>query len=144
MHDLGFARMEGDWGVFVATIAHHILILASHVDSCMVAGSSLILIKAFKGEIGSRCRITDLGPISWLLGMKVPRDRKTRKISLSQVSSCQSHSVLRPRAKSLVCETFRIVKLSVLSSTSLLVLDRTSRFPPLSFSQLNANPGWDH
>jgi hypothetical protein len=78
--------MEADWGVFIVTIAHHILILVSHVDDCTVTGSSSTLIKAFKEEIGTRFKITDLGPISWLLGMKVTRDRKAHMISLSQES----------------------------------------------------------
>jgi len=77
--------MEADWGVFVVMIAHHILILASHVDNCMVTGSSLTLIKAFKEEIGMCFKITDLGSISWLLGMKVTRDWKAHMISLPGV-----------------------------------------------------------
>ena len=48
--------MEADWGVFVAMMAHHILILASHIDDCMVTGSSSTLIKAFKEEIGTHFR----------------------------------------------------------------------------------------
>ena len=35
-------------------------------------------------EIGSQFKIMDLGPISWLLGMKVIRDRDARTITLSQ------------------------------------------------------------
>jgi hypothetical protein len=66
--------MESDWGVFVARIDSEILILASHVDDCTITGSSSELICAFKKEIGSWFKITDLGPISWLLGMKVTRD----------------------------------------------------------------------
>ena len=76
--------MEADWGVFVANIAEHILILASHVDDCTITGDSLTLIKAFKHEISLRFWITDLGPINWLLGMKVTRDRQARTISSSQ------------------------------------------------------------
>ena len=76
--------MEVDWGVFVVIVAEHILILASHVDDCMVTGSSLEVIKAFKEEIRTHFRITDLGPISWLLGMKVTRDHGNCTISLSQ------------------------------------------------------------
>ena len=62
----------------------HLLILASHVDDCTVTGSSRELVKAFKDEIRSRFKITDLGPISWLLGMKVIRDRDARTIAISQ------------------------------------------------------------
>ena len=84
LQDLGFTQMEVDWGVFIMIVAKHILILASHVDDCMVTGSSLEVIKAFKEEIGTHFQITDLGPISWLLGMKVTRDHRNCTISLSQ------------------------------------------------------------
>ena len=66
--------MEADWGMFVVNIAHHILILALHVDNCTVTGDSAPLIKVFKDEIGSHFQVTDLRPISWLLGMKVTHD----------------------------------------------------------------------
>ena len=84
LQDLGFTWMEVDWGVFVTIVAEHILILMSHVDDCMVTRSSLEVIKAFKEEIGTRFWITDLGPISWLLRMKVTRDCGNCTISLSQ------------------------------------------------------------
>ena len=38
----------------------------------------------FKDKIRARYKITDLGPISWVLGMKVIRDRVAQTISLSQ------------------------------------------------------------
>jgi hypothetical protein len=71
---LGFTCAEADWGVFTARIGKDMLVLASHVDNCTVTGTSAKLIRAFKAEIGERFKITDLGPISWLLGMKVTRD----------------------------------------------------------------------
>ena len=76
--------MEADWGVFIVNIAKHILILTSHVDDCTITGDSSTLIKAFKHEIGLHFQITDLGPINWLLGMKVTQDRQAHTISLSQ------------------------------------------------------------
>jgi len=60
------------------------LILTSHVDDCTITGTSSELIHTFKDEIGSQFKITGLGPISWLLGMKVVHDRDARTITLSQ------------------------------------------------------------
>jgi hypothetical protein len=70
--------------VFTAHIDDDLLILAAHVDDCTITGSSKELIQQFKSEITSRFKITDLGPINWLLGMKVTRNCKARTISLSQ------------------------------------------------------------
>ena len=82
--ELSFVHMEADWSMFVVNIAHHILILALHVDNCTVTRDSATLIKAFKDEIGSHFWITDLRPISWLLGMKVTHNHTAHTISLSQ------------------------------------------------------------
>jgi len=84
LRELRLKRAHSDWGVFYAHIGRDILILASHVDDCTLTGSSCELMGLFKGEIQARYKITDLGPISWVLGMKVIRDRVTRTISLSQ------------------------------------------------------------
>ena len=71
LNALGLKRSHSDWGIFYAHIGQDILVLVSHVDDCTVTGSSRELIKLFKDEVGSRYKITDLGPVSWLLGMKV-------------------------------------------------------------------------
>jgi len=70
--------------VFYAHIGHNILILASHVDDCTLTGSSHELMGLFKDEIWAKYKITDLGPISWVLGMKVIRDHVAQMVSLSQ------------------------------------------------------------
>ena len=76
--------MEANWGVFVANTTKHIMILMLHIDDCMITGNSSTLIKAFKHEISLHFRITDLGLINWLLGMKVMWDHQACTISLSQ------------------------------------------------------------
>ena len=83
LKELGLG-VHSDWGIFYAHIGCNILILASHVDDCTLTGSSGELMGLFKDEIRARYKITDLGPISWVLGMKVIRDRVTQTISLSQ------------------------------------------------------------
>jgi len=74
LRTLKLTRAESDWGVFYLHTGHDILLLASHVNDCTVTGSSPSLIKAFKDEIKARYKISDLGPINWLLGMKVTHD----------------------------------------------------------------------
>ena len=166
---LGFKRMEADWGVFVALIGAHILILASHVDDCTITGSSDNLIKSFKAEIGSRFRITDLGPISWLLGMKITRDRSARTISLSQepyinailarfnfvdakpvatpldpnVPLSESQS---PRTTS---EVAKMRNIPYRQATGSLIYLVAGTRPDIAFAtsyvcQYNGNPGWAH
>lgn len=86
LNDIGFRVNEADPGVFSAHNGDDTTILAIHVDDCMITGSSPDLIVKYKRELNARYALTDLGPIHWLLGIKVTRDREARTISLSQTS----------------------------------------------------------
>ena len=167
--ELGLHHTESDWGVFVATIQSHILILAAHVDDCTITGSSKELVKAFKEEIGARFKITDLGPISWLLGMKVTRDRDTRTISLSQESYidailtkynfADSKPVAIPMDPNLqlsknhspqtAAEAARMRNLPFRSALGSLMYLAVGTRPDIAFvvstiAQFTENPGWKH
>jgi hypothetical protein len=69
--NLGFYTMQVDPGIFVAYDQGHILILVVHIDDCTFTGSSAELIFAYKKKINDCYVLTDLGPISWLLGIKI-------------------------------------------------------------------------
>ena len=84
LKELRLSCAHSDWGMLYAHIRHDILILASHVDNCTVTRNSRELMGLFKDEIQAKYKITDLGPVSWVLGMKVVRDCVARTISLSQ------------------------------------------------------------
>jgi Reverse transcriptase (RNA-dependent DNA polymerase) len=88
--DLGLHVSQADPGVFRTQIGEHVLILAVHVDDCMITGSSPELIAEYKRKLNARYALTDLGPIHWLLGIKIVRDRSARTISLSQSSYIDS------------------------------------------------------
>jgi hypothetical protein len=64
-------------------VAEETLILAIHVDNCTLMGSSSALITQYKERLNACFPLTDLGPIHWLLGIKITRDRP-KTISLSQ------------------------------------------------------------
>src|SRR6267142_2109264 len=84
--DLGFCTSQADPGVFYTWYGEHILILIVHVDDCIFTGSSPELLEQFKAQFHARYALTDLGPVSWLLGIKITWDRSTHSISLSQSS----------------------------------------------------------
>jgi Reverse transcriptase (RNA-dependent DNA polymerase) len=88
--ELGFKKCEADQAVFYIHAGKDILILAIHVDDCTMTGSSDDLIQNYKLKIKSKYDLTDLGPIHWLLGIKITRDRENRTISLSQSSYIDS------------------------------------------------------
>ena len=84
--DLGFRVSHADPGVFHAQVEGQTLIFAVHVDDCILTGSSGTLIARYKREFHAKYALTDLGPLHWLLGIKITRDRAARTISLSQTS----------------------------------------------------------
>jgi Reverse transcriptase (RNA-dependent DNA polymerase) len=81
---IGFCVSKADPGVFYLRAQCDILMLAVHVDDCVMTGSSSQLIVDYKTKINAQYSLTDLGPIHWLLGIKIVRDRSARTISLSQ------------------------------------------------------------
>ena len=90
LNELGFTRTEADHGVFFREVGTHIVILAVHVDDCMITGSSGKLISGFKKEINEKYKITDLEPAHWLLGIKITCDFVNKTIALSQHSYIES------------------------------------------------------
>ena len=82
--ELGFTRSKADHGVFFKRIGKDIIILAIHVDDGMVTGNNIVLIKQFKEDINRKYKITDLGPVYLLLGIKITQDLVEKTISLSQ------------------------------------------------------------
>jgi len=83
---LGFHMTSADPGVFYACVGEHILILAVHVDNCVLTGSSNTLIATYKQKLNACYTLTDLGPLHWLLGIKVTCGHAAHTISLSQSS----------------------------------------------------------
>jgi Reverse transcriptase (RNA-dependent DNA polymerase) len=84
--DLGFRVSDADPGVFHTRVGEHPIIIAVHVDDCAITSSSGELLQDYKRKIDAQHSITDLGPIHWLLGIKITRDRSVRTLSLAQGS----------------------------------------------------------
>ena len=86
MAELGFIRSEHDPAVFHWRQGDDIMVMVIHVDDCTIAGNSQKLIDKCKAKVKIRYTMTDLGPISWVLGIKVTRDLDNRTLGLSQTS----------------------------------------------------------
>ncbi len=84
--DLGFDTCEADPRVFSLHEHGEIVILAIHIDDCIITGSCGDLISEYKQKLHFHYPLTDLGPVHWLLGIKIMRDRDVRSISLSQTA----------------------------------------------------------
>jgi Reverse transcriptase (RNA-dependent DNA polymerase) len=73
-----------DPAVFFVHVGSDIVILFIHVDDTTMTGSSMDLIKRYEQQIGEMFDIPHLGPVSWLVGLAITRDRSKRALSISQ------------------------------------------------------------
>jgi hypothetical protein len=87
---LGFKRTESDWGLYYRTGSK------DRGPALLLAGDDIVLAAQSKAEIdevmkGLRrpWKITELGQVSTILGMKVRRDRQARKVWLTQPAYIQ-------------------------------------------------------
>ena len=102
--DLGFRVNDADPGVFTVQDDNDTTILAIHIDDCLITGNSANQISDYKRKLNDCYPLTDLGPVHWLLGIKITQDREACTISLSQTSyidtilSCFSLSCAKPVA----------------------------------------------
>jgi hypothetical protein len=84
LHRLGFVKCDVDQAVFFKCHGDTLTVLVIHVDDCTIAASSLKLVDDFKQGIRQHVEITDLGPIHWVLGIRVDRDRNMKTVTISQ------------------------------------------------------------
>ena len=62
--------MEADQGVFYKRFENgDIVILAVHVNDCLVTGNSALHIGKFKIVMDQKYKLTDQGSANWLLGI---------------------------------------------------------------------------
>jgi hypothetical protein len=73
-----------DPGIYVFIKEDELYVLALYVDDSIIVGPSGSFIIGFKSAFGERFNVQDLGPVSWLLGMTVERDRSSRIIRIGQ------------------------------------------------------------
>jgi hypothetical protein len=88
--DLEFHVSAVDPGMFYVHIRQDILMLVVHIDDCTMTGSSPKLIAMYKCKLNAHYALTDLGPISWLLGIKITHNHDVCTILLSQTAYIES------------------------------------------------------
>ncbi|CCA74168.1 related to TY4B-Putative pseudo-TY4B, partial [Serendipita indica DSM 11827] len=84
LSEIGFKRLESDHSVFIYERDSVKIIVPVHVDDLLLASKSSEAIQMAKDELKARFKIHDQGPTSFLLGVKLERDRQSHTISLSQ------------------------------------------------------------
>ena len=81
---LGFSRLVCEHSVWVYLRDGVRVIIPVFVDDITLAGKSKAAIQRVKDDLRKHFKLRDLGPTSWLLGVKIERDRSNRSLSISQ------------------------------------------------------------
>jgi hypothetical protein len=72
--DYGFTRSQVDQAVYFRRNVEEHTVIAVSIDDMAVTSKRLRDIEHFKVELCERFDISDLGELTWLLGLKVERD----------------------------------------------------------------------
>ncbi|KAG8798251.1 hypothetical protein FRC16_007621 [Serendipita sp. 398] len=84
LSSLGFVRTETDASTYIYERDGASLIVPIYVDDLTIAGRDKKVISQFKADLAKSFKIRDLGPTSFVLGLKVERDRTSRTLAISQ------------------------------------------------------------
>jgi hypothetical protein len=81
----GYSRCHSDHYVYFKKLENgSFIILLLYVDDMLVAGSNMQDINVLKKKLANSFAMKDLGAAKKILGMRITRDRKNRKLTLSQ------------------------------------------------------------
>ena len=84
MHEHGYSRCHSDHCVnFKRLDDDSYIILCLYVDDMLVVGSNMDHIKGLKRQLTHAFSMKDLGAEKQNLGMKICRNRKSKKLTLS-------------------------------------------------------------
>jgi hypothetical protein len=84
LEDYGCSQSKEDPGICVFIKESELYVLALYVDDNIIVRPADSFIVGFKSAFGARFNVQDLGPMSWLLGMTVYRDRGNRIIRIGK------------------------------------------------------------
>ena len=84
LEDMGYTRTEADHAVFVRFRDGVVSIILLYVDDFTMVCKDITLIEGDKEALMEAYDMTDLGEITYILGIHVKRDREAGRIELSQ------------------------------------------------------------
>jgi hypothetical protein len=82
LHELGLTKSKCEHGLYIRGTEASWLVVGVYVDDLLITGERLIEIEAFKMEMKKLFHMSDLGPLSYYLGIEVKQGR--RSIELRQ------------------------------------------------------------
>ena len=82
--ELGFTHSQIDQAVYFKKSQDEHMVITVSIDDMAVTSRYLTHVERFKDDLRKHFEISDLGELTWLLGLKVERDRAAQTITLTQ------------------------------------------------------------
>jgi hypothetical protein len=73
---LGFRKCKIEHGLYTREVDQHRLVIGVYVDDLIIMGKTREKVEAFKKEMKRIFRVSDLGPLSYYLGIEVKQDQE--------------------------------------------------------------------
>ena len=85
MTEQGYSKCDSDHCVYFKRLDDgSYIILSLYIDDMLVVGSNMLEINVLKRKLANSFAMKDLGATKQILGMRITRDRKNCKLTLSQ------------------------------------------------------------
>ena len=81
---LGFVANKLDNCVYVMKSESNYTILSLYVDDILLVGNDIEMLNKIKSELSEKFETKDMGETSYVLGIQILRDRKSRILSINQ------------------------------------------------------------
>ena len=81
--EFGFSRSEDEFCVYIKASGSIVTFLVLYVDDILLIGNDVPTLNEVKSWLGKCFSMKDLGEASYILGIRILRDRKKRLIGLS-------------------------------------------------------------
>jgi len=82
--EFGFSRSEDESCIYVKASGSNVVFLVLYVDDILLIGNDIPMLQGVKAWLGKCFAMKDLGNASYILGIRIYRDRTKRLIGLSQ------------------------------------------------------------
>ena len=84
LQSIGFDQCDGDSCIYIKKLNNKFVMLALYVDDLLLAANDGKMLRCVKLEFMKYLKMKDLGEAKFCLGIEISRDRKNRKMELSQ------------------------------------------------------------
>jgi hypothetical protein len=86
---IGFTKLFCESCIYVRIVNGEKQIIAIYVDDLLLVTKSVETMKKLKASIGKKIKAKDLGQVNFILGLKVIRNRRERKLWINQENNAK-------------------------------------------------------